>query len=158
MSAVMDAVKGFLAGEQWAYEEHPGGSALRLRFKGESGEWVVLVQEVGSEGGKVVVYSMPANVVPPEARAAAGEAVARLNFGMILGNWELDYDSGELRYKTSADFRGEGISPGGIRHLVYTNVLMVDRYLPAMLAVAYGGRDPKQAVEAIDAGAEVEGE
>jgi hypothetical protein len=147
----MDAVKTFLQGEQWSYEEHPGGGALRLRFKGESGEWVVLVQEVGQEGGKVVVYSMPANVVPPAARAAAGEAVARLNFGMILGNWEIDYDSGEVRYKTSADFRGEGVGVGAIKHLVYTNVLMVDRYLPALLAVAFGGRAPKEAVEAIDA-------
>lgn len=151
MSAVMDAVKGFLDGEAWAYEAHPGGSALRLRFKGEAGEWVVLVQEVGAEGGKVVVYSMPANVVPAAARPAAGETVARLNFGMILGNWELDYDSGEIRYKTSADFRGEGVSSGSIRHLVYTNVLMVDRYLPALLAVVFGGRDPAEAVAAIDA-------
>ena len=151
MSAVIGSVKAFLDGEQWAYEEHPAGGAVRLRFKGESGEWVVLVQEVGAEGGKVVVYSMPANVIPEPARVAAAEAIARLNFGMILGNWELDVDSGEIRYKTSADFRGEPVGPNAIRHLVYTNVLMVDRYLPALLGVAFGGRDPKQAIEAIDA-------
>jgi len=145
MSAVMQAMKSFLDEEGWAHEMHTDGDAVRMRFRGSSGEWPLFAQDVG--GGKVLVYGLPGSPIPLERRAAVADVVCRLNWGLILGNFELDMDTGEVRYKTSADLRGVEVSPQEMRHLVFTNCLMLDRYLPAVLAVAFGSRDPKVAIE-----------
>lgn len=152
MSALMDAVVEFLGQEDWAHETHPDGDAVRMKFRGEAGEWIVAAQEVGDDGGKLVVYSLPTVSVPAAHRERAALAIARMNHGVILGNWELDLDEGEVRYKTSADLRGTRPSADMVRHLVFTNVMMTDRYLPALLGVVYGGKEPKVAVEEVEAG------
>lgn len=150
MSALMDAVVEFLGQEEWAHESHPDGDAVRMKFRGEAGEWIVAAQEVGDGGGKLVVYSLPSVTVPAAHRDRAAQAVCRMNHGVILGNWELDLDEGEVRYKTSADLRGTTPTAEMVRHLVFTNVMMTDRYLPALLGVVFGDKDPKAAVDEVE--------
>jgi len=147
----MDAVRGFVEREEWPSQIDEERGLVRMRFRGTSGEWNVAVQVVGADHGKVVVYSLPGPPVPEGRRLDVNEAVARLNWGMVLGNFELDLDGGGVRYRTSADFRGGQPTPDLIGHLVFTNVLMMDRYLPAIEAVAWQGRDPGDAVAEVEA-------
>lgn len=151
MVAVLDAVREFLDSEGWPYELAAEQGRVRMRFRGVNGEWNVAVQLVGDDAGKIVVYSLPGPAVPEGRRLAVNEVVARLNWGTVLGNFELDVDSGAFRYRTSADFRGGEPSADLVSHLVFTNVLMVDRYLPAIEAVAWQGRDPADAVAEVEA-------
>lgn len=147
MSDLIAAVQAFLDAEEWAYETHPDGDAVRMRFLGESGEWLLVAQETGEDGGKLVVYSLPEEPVPADRLGAVAEAVCRINYGLILGCWELDLRDGELRYRTGGDFRGGEATPEQIGHLIFTSALMTDRYLPALRAVAFDGVDPADAVE-----------
>jgi hypothetical protein len=148
MSAVMQAMKSFLEEEGWVHEMHEQGDAVRMRFRGSSGEWPLFAQEVGG-GGKLLVYGLPDTPIPLERRVAVAETVCRLNWGLIVGNFEFDVDTGEVRFKTSADLRGVEPTVATMRHLVFTNCLMLDRYLPPLLAVAFGKTDPKTAVESV---------
>jgi hypothetical protein len=36
------------------------------------------------------------------------------------------------------------------KRLVYTNVLMMDKYLPGIMAVIYGGVSPEQAIAQVE--------
>jgi len=151
VSTVLDAVREFLDNEGWPYEVSEEQHRVRMRFRGVAGEWNVAAQLVGDDEGKIVIYSLPGPPIPEGRRLAVNEVVARLNWGTVLGNFELDVDSGAFRYRTSADFRGGAPSPEMIAHLVFTNVLMVDRYLPAIEAVAWQGREPADAVAEVEA-------
>ncbi|MFK7929671.1 MAG: YbjN domain-containing protein [Myxococcota bacterium] len=146
MSATIDTVRAFLNEQEWVHELTDTQSAVRMRFRGANEGWTVLVQEVGEEGGKLVCYSLPSDRVPEGRRLAAAETITRLNSGLILGNFEMEYETGIVRYKTSADFRGHEVTTGLVGHLVFTNVIMVDRYLSALWAVVFKGRDPADAV------------
>lgn len=146
MSATIGVVQAFLEAQEWAFETTESGKAVRMRFRGSREGWTVLAQEVGEEAGKVVVYSLPTERVPEGRRLAAAETLARLNNGLILGNFELDMDTGSVRFKTSGDFRDHEVTTGLVGHLIYTNVIMVDRYLSALWAVVFEGRDPADAV------------
>jgi hypothetical protein len=68
---------------------------------------------------------------------------------MEIGNFELDFDSGEIRFKTSLDVTGDRITPDLIKQLVYINVLTIDRYLPSIQAVL-DGATPVDAIRAIE--------
>ena len=79
------------------------------------------------------------------------EFITRANFGMIIGNFELDYSDGEIRYKTSVDVEEVEVTDPLVRHLIYANVLTMDKYFPGLMRVLYGGISPVEAIEEVEA-------
>jgi hypothetical protein len=92
---------------------------------------------------------------PDDKMNEVAEFITRANYGMIIGNFELDYSDGEIRYKTSVDVEDIEIGEPLIRHLVYANVLTMDKYFPGLMRVLYAGIDPVNAIEEVE-GAEEE--
>jgi hypothetical protein len=88
--------------------------------------------------------------VPEEKRVAMAEFITRANYGMRIGNFEMDFSDGELRYKSSIDVEDDHLSSPLIKHMVYPNVLMMDKYLPGIMAILYAGKSPRQAVEEVE--------
>lgn len=69
---------------------------------------------------------------------------------MVLGNFELDFSDGEIRYKTSIDVEGDRLTPALVQNLVYTNVMMMDQYLPGITAVLEQGLSPAEAIHWVE--------
>jgi hypothetical protein len=69
---------------------------------------------------------------------------------MIIGNFEMDFEDGEIRYKTSIDVEGDSLSSALIKRLVYANVMMMDAYLPGIMSVIYGDVEPKDAIAQVE--------
>lgn len=49
---------------------------------------------------------------------AVAEFIARGNFGIVIGNFEIDFSDGEIPYKTSIDVKGDRPSFALIKRLV----------------------------------------
>ena len=128
-----------------------GATILRLPFQGKGGRWNCYAQvRVTKDVEQVLFYSVLPLNVPAEKRAAIAEFITRANYGMALGNFELDYNDGEVRYKTSVDVTDQTIAAGLLRPLVYTNVLMMDKYMSGLIAVVYADVSPAEAVKQIE--------
>jgi hypothetical protein len=145
--AAKDAVRAYLGTRGWQYEEIDA-SLLRTHFNGRNGSWRVYVSCIDS---LVVVYSILDEQIPAERRSAVSELFSRANFTISVGNFDLDFGSGEVRYRTSVEVgeTGESATPLLIGHLVELNVSTVDRHYPALLAVARGQRAPIDALELV---------
>lgn len=133
----------------WPYTPIDGTTTLRLAFKGESGQWICYARAL-EEREQFVFYSICPVCAPTEQRPAMAEFLARANYGLIIGNFELDFDDGEIRFKTSIDVEGDELSPALIRQVVYSNVAMMDTYLPGILAVLYGDVSPMDAIARVE--------
>lgn len=48
--------------------------------------------------------------VPEDRRLALAEFLTRANYGLFIGNFEMDWQDGEVRYKTSIDVAGDRLS------------------------------------------------
>ena len=88
--------------------------------------------------------------VPSEVRPAVAEYITRANYGLRVGNFELDYSDGEVRFKSSVNFEGEELTFGMLRNALYPAVHTLDRYLPGLLRVSFGGATPLEAIEEIE--------
>ena len=86
------------------------------------------------------------------ARLAVVEFITRANFGLRIGNLEMDFLDGEVRYKSSIDFEGETLTPRLVRNTIYPAVQTVDRYLGGLLKVMYGGSTPADAIAEVEGG------
>ncbi len=69
---------------------------------------------------------------------------------MIMGNFEMDIDDGEIRYKTSIDVEGSDLTPPLIRQVVYANLIITDRYHNGVMRVLYSDDTPLQALELVE--------
>lgn len=47
------------------------------------------------------------------------EFITRANFGIIIGNFEIDLEDGFVRYKTSIDFQDDELSDALVRNVIF---------------------------------------
>ncbi|MEL7357739.1 MAG: hypothetical protein AAFN40_14365 [Cyanobacteria bacterium J06560_6] len=73
--------------------------------------------------------------------------ITRANYGLILGNFELDYTDSEIRYKTSLDVESDRLTPALTKNLISTNVTTMDQYLPGLLAFLEQQTPPEQVIK-----------
>jgi hypothetical protein len=147
---ILDTVVQFFKEDNWKYRQLEGKSALRLGFQGDNGSWNCYAQ-AREEHQQFVFYSVLDTNVPQNKRAAVAEFLTRANYGLFIGNFEMDYSDGEVRYKTSITVKGDRLTTALVKNLIYINVIMMDKYFPGIMSVVYAGTSPADAI------AEVEG-
>ncbi len=146
----LSAVSAFFTSESWGFQ--PNEDRLSARFKGEHGEWQCFVMTTPDDS-RVMFYSVLSTPAPVEKRLAVAELLTRANHRMVLGNWELDFSDGEVRYKTSAFTGEDDIDLQHAAALAFPNVLTTDRYLPAILGVMFGDLTPLEALRRVESSA-----
>jgi hypothetical protein len=148
-SLIFDVMISFFREEDWPFTKLEDQTVLRLAFEGKHGKWDCYAQAIEREQ-QFVFYSVCSFQIPRQKLNAIAEFITRANYGMVIGNFELDYSGGEIRYKTSIDVEGSTLDSALIKQLVYTNVLTMDQYLPGILAVLEQGMEPEVAIAIVE--------
>lgn len=146
MATIAEVVAAYLAARDWPSEEDDGVFAMPVA--GEAGAWVAYLDPLDDQQ-QLLVYSVPDVDVPRARLADVALYLTRANFGLAIGNFEMDLDSGDIRFKTSVDVEGGVLTEAMVDHLVLANVVTTDRYLPGLRAVAQGA-DPAGAVAEVE--------
>jgi hypothetical protein len=111
---------------------------------------IIAAVDADSELFQVFGYS-PVRV-PEGARSAVAETIARTNYGLKVGKFEMDVDSGELRFQAAQILTEDCLEETVIDRLLGTTMSMLDMYLPAVLSVIYGNELPQDAIRCAEAG------
>ncbi|AFZ10969.1 protein of unknown function DUF1790 (plasmid) [Oscillatoria nigro-viridis PCC 7112] len=146
---ILSALIEFFASDDWPFVKIDGEPVLRALFAGKNGKWTCYAK-ARTEKTQFVFYSICPVSVPESKRLAIAEFITRANYGTIIGNFELDFATGEIRYKTSIDISGSTLASTQIKQLVYANVMMMDEYLPGILSVIDGDVEVKDAIASIE--------
>lgn len=149
MGRVYESVLAFLQEDNWRYEEIPGEMAVRLSFTGQNARYDCFGR-VNEAHEVFVFYSIIPVRVPEAQRPLVAELLARINYGLNIGNFELDMNDGEIRYKTSIDVEGGDLTPRMAETLIAVNISTTDRYFPSFADVMYAGVAPVEAVARIE--------
>ena len=146
---IFDIMQKFFKDDEWPTTQIEDKPILRSSFKGTNGQWFVYGQ-ARDDKFQFIFYSVCASNIPENKRAAIAEFLTRANYGLIIGNFEMDYNDGEIRYKTSIDVEGDRLTAPLIKSVVYANVSVMDRYLPGIMAVGFDNIEPTQAIHDIE--------
>lgn len=149
MGRVFDSVIAFLQEDEWRYEEIPGEAAIRFGFTGRNARFECFGR-VNEDHEIFVFYTVIPLRVPEAQRQPVIELVTRINYGLNVGNFEMDVNDGEIRYKTSIDVEGGELAPRMVETLLSVNISTTDRYFPAFADVMYAGLTPAEAVGRIE--------
>ncbi len=149
MTQLFEAMVNFFTTDQWPFVQLEETPTLRMGFQGDNGNWICYAS-VRDDLGYFFFYSICPVNVPPDKRQVMAEFLTRANYGLTIGNFEMDFNDGEIRYKTSVDTENEPPSETMLRNLVYANVFNMDRYLPGIMSVIYSDVSPVEAVVQIE--------
>jgi len=149
MSTLFESVVQYFTKEEWYYLKMDGRPTLQMNFNGKNGKWICYAN-VNEEKGFFCFYSVCPVNVPEDRYPVVAEFITRANYGMFIGNFEMDYRDGEVRYKTSIDVENTQINDSLLENLVNPNLLMMDRYLPGILQCVYGQVSAETAIQSIE--------
>ncbi|HEY8505954.1 MAG TPA: YbjN domain-containing protein [Gemmataceae bacterium] len=149
MAGIFSALIDYMEEEEWRYEILEGETVLRFNVKTHSGR-LLCYGEAQEDKDWLLFYSyLPVNV-PEEKMPQAAEFVARANRGMRIGNFELDVEDGEVRYKTSIDVEGGELTPKMIDNLLHANLSTMDRYFNGFMELIYGDKSAAELIDLIE--------
>jgi hypothetical protein len=97
----------FFQEDEWPFYPVEAQPVLQTAFEGKNGKWACFAR-AREQQEQMVFYSICPVNVPQHKLMAVAEFLTRANSGMILGNFELGFTDGEIRYKTSIDVEGVG--------------------------------------------------
>lgn len=149
---IFEAVQKFFAREQWETIQLEDETVLSMSYQGATHGWTCVAQVL--EGDDVFLFysSYPENA-PEEHYAEVSQFLSFLNYRLYVGNFELDYEDGEVRFRTflnfgdvfEDDFKSAEFIYQLIHNTIYENVRAMDYYFDALQEVIAG----KPALEAL---------
>ena len=150
MAGIFSKLIDFMEAEEWKYEILEGETVIRFHYRGSAGR-VLCYGDVEEDKDWLIFYSyLPVNA-PMDHLHEMAEFITRANRGMRIGNFELDFDDGEIRYKTSIDVEGGELTHKMIDNLLRANLSTMNRYFPGMMKLIYGDtRSPAELVREIE--------
>jgi hypothetical protein len=160
MARIFDGIRSFLRTHFEAEDLERDGEddMISFRLEDEGGnEWGCLA--LGDEQSEqAIFYSVVLETTPPEHRLEVMKFVTLANYGMQVGNFELDLEDGEVRFKTSIDVEGVDLGEGLLRNMVELNILMMGLYYDGLVAVMRGGMTAEEAIAEIEDDGEADDE
>lgn len=139
----------FLKDDGWYPQQLEDKTIYRVYFAGDNGELRCYAQ-IRVDLEQLVFYVIAPVKAPEDVCDLVGEYINRANYGLRIGNFEIDYSDGEIRYKSSLDFENAILTPALIKNAIYPAVHTMDRYLPGLLGVMYGNKTPPEAIADIE--------
>jgi hypothetical protein len=98
-----------------------------------------------------VLYINLGAAAPANRRDEVGRFITRANWGLTIGNFELDYDDGHVRFKSSVAFDGRELSEATIRNAIFWAMNAVETYAEALVEVIAGEKEAEQAITDVEA-------
>jgi len=129
-STLLAELKRVFVENGWPYSEVAGAPLLVSELSGPGESWDFYAQAV-EEKDLVLLYSIAPQRVPEERRRDVSEFLTRANYGLADGNFELDFDDGEIRFKSVLHVPAE-LDGLLVKRVVRLNGTALETYLPTI--------------------------
>lgn len=145
MNTAIEEVVKLIEKQHWQYTREEEKPVIHTGVTGKNGQWRCLAAVGGNEDHVLFLSFFPC-VVPPNNRAACAELFSRINFGLAHGCFELDFDDGEVRFRTCIPVIEGQVASEMVEYLVFTNLFAVDRFFGAIMKLVFADVSPKEAL------------
>jgi len=145
MSAIREAMQAWLGQMKWKWDQIDE-NRIRSFITGVNGQWV-WTGAWNDLDTLLVCYSTYSFKVPSDRLPVVAEFLTLVNASLLFGNYELNLDTGQVRFKTSAMVYGAQLSPSMVHDLAFAGFSRVDQYMRSLMGVAFGQLDPRKAID-----------
>ncbi len=141
---IAQAINDFLVNDDWKFRFEEDKNIFRfsceIKSKLKGVDCIIRVKE-----DSYMVLAI-CNLSADDCKAEMAEFITRANYGLNNGNFEMDYNDGEIRYKSYVDCEDSMPSEAIIKNSIYLPIMMFQRYGDGLASVIFGVKTPEQAV------------
>jgi hypothetical protein len=145
-------VKKVLKTVGWDPEETDEEGVLRVDFSEDNIPIADALADVRIDYERFLYYLNFREKAPVRYRPETMEFVTRVNYDLVIGNFELNLENGSVRFKSSVDFTGFELEGPMIRDAIKSAMDAVEDYADALVAVMKGKKKAKKALEDAESG------
>lgn len=146
-STPMATVRAMLDRYEYRYLQMDANT-LWLYLRNEAGLYGICFL-VNDAAGLLQVVGRYGSNVPDDRRVAVAELLSRINVRLGFGNFELDFDDGEVRFRVGEDVRDTQLGEAVVDRMMGYTLVTLDRYHQAMMSVVFGTVEPVVAMAAV---------
>lgn len=148
MNKLKQSIQCELDSMKLKYEYNNEGEffALSINMDNSIGSLRVIIQLMED---RYLVYAILNNRAQKAKISAVSEFLHRVNSGLINGNFELDYVTGEVRYKSFVNAKETSVSGVVIRDSILVPVMMFSKYGDGLLKVMTSNDTPESIIKSI---------
>lgn len=144
-----ERVLAYFAGEGIPHNVHPERQTVEASHHGSHGTYrVEIAWYQGSQ--RLGVFIRAHTLVPRAHRDRACVLANLVNWGLAVGNFELDPEDGELVYRATLVIADGTLGHAQLHRTLLSSVAAVDYYLPAFQSLAEAGLTPRQALALLE--------
>lgn len=151
---VMNPVKEYLDWQEWKYtfDQDRGIFQFGLGIHSRMKNIRYLIQLNEHDYNVYGVCPVSADNEDEDQMHQMMEFMCRANYGMRDGNFELDVNDGEIRFKTYVNANGVDLTQEIVEKSIQIPAAMFKRYGPGILQVIFNGTSAKDAVASAEEG------
>jgi hypothetical protein len=148
---LLDRFTELLVAQGLEVAAHDDAHAVRIDHHGADASWGCIIQ-AWEDDRVLLCYSVSPLRPTPETMAETAELLHRVNVGLLVGNFEIDLDDGEIRCKTSVGLGPtQAWSDDLALVILHTNLAVMDHHVRTLLLVVTGGATAAEAIEQLEA-------
>src|SRR5262249_40881364 len=137
----VETIRGLLTDMQLNPKEETlsAGIALRVAFDGPADEGIA---QVLTDAERFVFHFVFPGRVEETRRLKVAEYLARANWALIEGNFELNMQTGAVRYKVGIDFTHTELTEPLVRNAILSGMNNIELYAGGLELVREGRLEP----------------
>ena len=103
------------------------------------------IAAISQETNRFLFYVNIGALSPPQRRDEVVHFIALVNWGLSVGNFEMDYGEGFVRFKASVDFTNTELSEALIRNTILAAMSAIEVYVEPLMDVLGRNKSAQEA-------------
>lgn len=138
-----------LTEDGWDYETDVKNQIVRLEIRGVNTSFYSFLI-VDDEQESLLCNTHIKLRIPSDKHLEVCEFMNRVNYELANGNFEMDMEDGEIRFRTYLDLSGADPSKEQILNLIWNAVQSFDNYYPGLTEIIDHDLTPEESIRFCD--------
>src|ERR1035438_8505289 len=135
---LLDIVKTFLNTQKWQFSPIDDKGVLFFGINGKNGNFQC-VADIREDEFNFGFFSICGVNTPKDKMTEMLNLINILNYGRFIGNFEMNYFNGEVRFRTSIFYKSITPNMDLVESLIMLNIIAMDSCHKAIMGVMFEG-------------------
>ena len=138
-TALFEKIADYMASSRQHFESEPDGGLIVAHIGGEHGTWHTYIQITDDdEARRVVIHAHLQALIAASTRKQVAELLTRINYDLVIGNFELGLHDCETLFKTSVDLADSQLTLAMFERMYQLNCQVMNEHYGQIWNVAFG--------------------
>ena len=128
VASATETLRRVLAEIDWETTPDEGGTTYRIDFGPPHVPVSDLIAAIDPDAECFLLLVNISPVVPAEQRDEVARHINRVNWDLMIGNFEMNHDDGQVRFRSSVDFSGGELKETTLRRTILIAMEIVEAH------------------------------